>query len=104
MKANYSDVKYNNSDPTWTDIPELRFRASFKELLHESIVIHVTHQGKFNNTSLAHCNLLFGTLAKSSLKDEDAVVFKGPCKSSEVQGKLMCKFLPRVSCETSEYR
>ena len=58
QKALYSDVLQNTQDPFWHDIPELRFTASFKDLLHESIVIHVTHQGKLKNTSLGHCNVL----------------------------------------------
>ena len=56
-KACYTSVSYNTTDPHWHDLPELRFSASLKEILHESIVLHVTHHGKISNTTLGRCNV-----------------------------------------------
>lgn len=68
-KAVYSTTQYNTTDPVWVDLPEVRFRAGLKvqgvsslliqqEILHESIVLHVTHNGKMHNTTLGRCNVL----------------------------------------------
>jgi hypothetical protein len=56
-KACYSNVQYNTTDPHWSDLPELRFKSSLKEILHESVVLHVTHHGKLTNTTLGRCNV-----------------------------------------------
>jgi len=97
-KATYSTTQYNTTDPVWVDLPEVRFMASLKEILHESIVLHVTHQGKMTNTTLGRCNLLFRTLVDNgkSFKDEDLISFKGPLKveNAEIEGILVFKFLP----------
>jgi len=90
-----------STDPKWTDLPELRFKSSLKEILKESIVLHVTHHGKLTNTTLGRCNLLFRTLVDNgkTFKDEDLVSFKGPLKvdNAEIQGTLTFKFLPRFA-------
>ena len=58
MRANYSSVQYNTSDPSWSDdLPEVRFYSSLKDLLHESVVLHVTHKGKLHNTTIGRCNV-----------------------------------------------
>ncbi len=56
-RAYYSTVIYNTTDPKWTDLPELRFKAPLREILKESIVVHVTHHGKLTNTTLGRCNV-----------------------------------------------
>lgn len=58
MRACYSAVQYNTTDPKWSDLPEMRFHGSIKEILQESIVLHVTHHGKMTNTTLGRCNVL----------------------------------------------
>jgi len=100
-KATYSDVKYMTTDPRWEDIPELRFSATLKEILRESVVLHVTHHGKVTNTTLGRCNLLFRTLVDNgkTFKDEDVISFKGPLKidKAEIEGNLNFKFLPKFA-------
>eukprot|EP01118_Nematostelium_gracile_P006494 TRINITY_DN2086_c0_g1_i2.p1 TRINITY_DN2086_c0_g1~~TRINITY_DN2086_c0_g1_i2.p1 ORF type:complete len:502 (-),score=144.93 TRINITY_DN2086_c0_g1_i2:35-1540(-) len=100
-KATYSPTLFNTTDPQWSDLPEIRFHASIKEILHESIVLHVTHHGKMTNTTLGRCNLLFRTLVDNgkSFKDEDLISFKGPLKveNAQIEGVLVFKFLPRFA-------
>lgn len=101
IKACYSIPQQNTTDPCWTDLPELRFEASLRELLLESIVLHVTHHGKLTNTTLGRCNLLFRTLVDNgkTFKDEDLISFKGPLKveNAEIEGTLVFKFLPKFA-------
>jgi len=97
-KAIYSEVQQHTTNPAWQDLPEIRFHASLREILHESVVLHVTHSGKVTNTTLGRCNLLFRTLVDNgkSFKDEDLISFKGPLKvdDAEIEGLLIFKFLP----------
>eukprot|EP01117_Protostelium_nocturnum_P011573 TRINITY_DN41_c0_g1_i11.p1 TRINITY_DN41_c0_g1~~TRINITY_DN41_c0_g1_i11.p1 ORF type:complete len:667 (-),score=232.04 TRINITY_DN41_c0_g1_i11:99-2099(-) len=99
--AVYSTVQYNNKNPEWFDLPEVRFKASLRELLSESIVLHVTHSGSVLNTTLGRCNLLFRTLVDNgkTFKESDLISFKGPLKidNAEIQGILIFRFLPRTA-------
>eukprot|EP01116_Phalansterium_solitarium_P019511 TRINITY_DN547_c0_g2_i2.p1 TRINITY_DN547_c0_g2~~TRINITY_DN547_c0_g2_i2.p1 ORF type:complete len:587 (+),score=127.72 TRINITY_DN547_c0_g2_i2:94-1854(+) len=101
MKACYSDVQPGNPHPIWHDLPPMRFKASMKELLHEAIVLHVTHAGKVKNTTLGRANLLFRTLVDDgrTFKDEDLISFAGPLKKdgAEIEGLLQFQFLPKFA-------
>lgn len=102
MKAHYSQVRYHTTNPVWADdLPEIRFSTSLKELLHESIVLHVTHKGKIHNTTIGRCNLLFRTLVDNGkgFKDDDLISFKGPLKidRAEIEGTLIFKYLPKLA-------
>jgi len=100
-KAQYSEIQFRTTNPTWVDLPELRFKAPLKELVHESIVLHVTHKGTLHNTTVARCNLLFRTLVDNgkSFKEEDVIKFKGPLKVGDatIEGHLVFKFLPQFA-------
>jgi len=88
--------------PSWDEpgMPWLKFKASLSELVHESLVLHVTHSGKLKNTTLGRCNLLFRTLVDSgkSFKEDDLISFKGPLNkkdtSCSIEGRLVFKHLP----------
>lgn len=56
QKAVYSNVEHGEN-PIWHNLPELRFKASLKEMLHESIVLHITNHGKLYNQTLGRCNV-----------------------------------------------
>jgi len=99
--AVYSTVQFNNRNPEWYDLPEVRFKASLRELLQESIVLHVTHSGSVLNTTLGRCNLLFRTLVDNgkTFKESDLISFRGPLKidNAEIAGVLVFRFLPRTA-------
>jgi len=99
--AVYSTVQYNTKNPEWYDLPEVRFKASLRELLQESIVLHVTHSGSVLNTTLGRCNLLFRTLVDNgkTFKESDLISFRGPLKidNAEIMGVLIFRYLPRTA-------
>eukprot|EP01114_Cavostelium_apophysatum_P021932 TRINITY_DN778_c0_g1_i1.p1 TRINITY_DN778_c0_g1~~TRINITY_DN778_c0_g1_i1.p1 ORF type:complete len:514 (-),score=137.89 TRINITY_DN778_c0_g1_i1:78-1619(-) len=102
MKATYSETQYKMPSPSWSEsqMPWLKFRASLNELVKESLVMHVTHKGKYTNTTLGRCNLLFRTLVDGgkSFKEEDLISFKGPLNKKDsgttIEGRLLFKHLP----------
>ncbi len=57
MKANYTPVIENCTDPRWTNLPDLRIKTSLRVLLRESIVLHVTHKSKYTSVTLGKCNV-----------------------------------------------
>jgi len=102
IKATYSDTKRKTTNPVWDDLPALRFLATLKELMHESVVLHITHRGSTHNTTVGRCNLLFRTLVDQpgkTIKEEEMIQFKGPIKAgnAEIEGRLIFKFLPRFA-------
>jgi len=99
MKATYSEVLHKTHDPEWVNLPEVRFKTSLSELLHESLILHITHKGKYQNTTISRCNLLFRTLVNKKIRDEEKIVFNGKLKPNDatISGTLIFRTLPLLS-------
>lgn len=67
MKACYSSTREKTREPAWNNLPEIRFKATLKEMVHESIVLHVTHKGKYKRQTIARCTVKLKLEKKTSL-------------------------------------
>lgn len=52
-KACYSPTQHRSQYLKWTDLPEIKFKTTLKEIVNESLIIFLNNKGTLQNSSLA---------------------------------------------------
>jgi len=104
LKAIYSEIIENDFNPSWNDLPILKFKAPLNDMISQSIVLHVVHKTKNKELVIGRCLLLFRSLVEGSgedFKEDDLIEFGGPLESKTsdiiIKGHLTFRNLPHFA-------